>query len=257
MKETPLLEAIDLTIGYRSKALTAPLSLTLRRGELTALIGRNGAGKSTLLRTLTGELKPISGQVLLLGRPFADHSRKQRAAVIAIVTTDPLQVGALTVEELVALGRDPHTGLTGRLEEADRRAIAEAMKAVGISHKKGEFVACLSDGERQKALIARALAQDTPLIILDEPFSFLDVAARIDILRTLRRLSSEQGKCILFSSHDVSQALRMAERVCMFTADGSFLASTAEQLITSGEINELFDNDGVRFDPSQTDFVAR
>lgn len=256
MEHPKVLEAVNLTIGYRRRPIVEGLNFAMCAGELTALIGRNGVGKSTLLRTITGELPPISGEVLLEGRRLGEWPRRQLASKIAIVTTEPLQVGALTVRELVALGRDPHTGFSGRLNDDDKRIVAQAMQAVGINYKSDDFVACLSDGERQKALIARALAQDTPIIILDEPFSFLDVSARIDILRTLGRLCREQGKSILYSSHDVAQALRMAENVWMFTPDRRFIAGSPESLISSGDINRLFDTEGVRFDAAQNDFIA-
>lgn len=252
---SPVLETRDLTIGYRRRPLVDDLSFTLNRGELTALIGRNGVGKSTLLRTLTGELPPVRGEVLLGGKPLRSWTRRQMASLVAIVTTDPVQAGALTVRELVSLGRDPHTGITGRLSADDRRIIDKAMSDTGIDYKADDYIACLSDGERQKALIARALAQDTPLVVLDEPFSFLDVSARVEILGLLTALCRE-GKSIVYSSHDVSQALRMADRIWMLTPQREFVSGTPRELIDSGNIGRLFDTPGVKFDPSQNDFTA-
>lgn len=256
MDSKPILRAEDLSVGYKGKALVTGLNFSLYRGSLVALVGRNGVGKSTLLRTITTELPPVKGEIFLDGTPLKEWSRRRLASEIAVVTTEHLQVGALTVRELVNLGRDPHTGRLGRMTAEDRRAVQEAMDAVGIAYKADEYVACLSDGERQKALIARALAQDTPLIVLDEPFSFLDVSARVEILGLLRRLCHEHNRALLYSSHDIAQALRMADLIWMLTPERKFVEGSPETLIREGTINLLFNNPGVRFDASQNDFVS-
>lgn len=256
MQKTPAIQAKDLSVGYRRKAILEHLYFSLMPGQIVALVGKNGVGKSTLIRTLTSELPPISGQVTLAGKPLPSWTRRQLASMVAVVTTDPLQVGALTVRELVSLGRDPHTGPLGRLGDEDRAAVDRAMQQVGIDYKRDEYVACLSDGERQKALIARALAQDTQVIILDEPFSFLDVSARIEILRLVADLCHSSGRAILFSSHDIAQALRMTDMIWMLTPDRRFITGTPQEIISHGDINRLFDTPGITFDPMQNDFIS-
>ncbi len=251
MQTTPVIQAHGLAVGYRRRAILKHLDFLLMPGQIVALVGKNGVGKSTLIRTLTCELPPIAGQVTLAGKPLPSWTRRQLASMVAVVTTDPLQVGALTVRELVSLGRDPHTGPLGRLGDEDKAAVDMAMQQVGIDYKRDEYVACLSDGERQKALIARALAQDTPVIILDEPFSFLDVSARIEILRLVTDLCH-----ILFSSHDIAQALRMTDMIWMLTPDRRFVTGTPQEIISSGDIDRLFDTPGIAFDPTQNDFIS-
>jgi iron complex transport system ATP-binding protein len=250
-----LLSSIDLCVGYKGKPLVSNLSFSLCKGEVTALLGSNGVGKSTLLRTITGELPIISGSVLICGKPISSYSRKELARTVAIVTTERIFAGGLTVRELVSLGRHPHTGALGRFSVADYEIIDAAMKAVSIEHKSDTPLAELSDGERQKSMLARAIAQETPLIIMDEPFSFLDVAARIDILSLLKRIAHSEHKGILFSSHDVAQALRMADNLWLLTPNRKFVSGTPANLIESGAIKNLFSSASIKFDPIQNDFV--
>ncbi len=192
----------------------------------------------------------------ILGKTLDSYSKKELAKMLAIVTTDPIQAGGLTVRELVGLGRQPHTGFFGRLSETDRKTVESAMSKTGISHKAEEYVAELSDGERQKTMIAKAIAQDTPVIVLDEPFSFLDVAARIEILSLLGSISAT-GKAILYSSHDVSQALRMASKLMLFTRDRQLVCGTPSQVIANGDLAKLFDSESVVFSHTENDFIAR
>jgi len=249
------LKASGLAIGYRDKVLAENLKISVRPGEVAALLGRNGIGKSTLLKTLTGELPPIRGTVEVCGRPLASLSRKEMAKMMAVVSTERVDAGALTVEELVSLGRHPYTGFFGGLGNTDRNAVDEAMESTGIAYKRNAFVATLSDGERQKAMIARALAQQTPVLALDEPFSFLAVASRVGILAMLKRVASDRGLAVLFTSHDVAQALRMADRVWVFSHDRRLSGGTPQEMIDSGAIETLFADSEVRFNPSQFDFV--
>lgn len=256
MNDSAIISAHELTVGYRRKPVLSNLNFDIHSGQLIALVGRNGVGKSTLLRTLTSDLAPVSGGLTLMNRPLAQYKPRELASKIAVVTTEPLQVGALKVVELVSLGRDPHTGFTGHLSASDRRIVGQAMQATGIAFKADSYVAHLSDGERQKALIARALAQDTPIIVLDEPFSFLDVAARIDILHTLIELCHTSNRAIIYSSHDIAQALRMADMVWMLTPAGKLITGTPAELIAGNQIDSLFDNANVRFDATQNDFIS-
>lgn len=254
-RSAPVLEARDLAIGHNGDTLASGLSFALREGEVTALIGCNGAGKSTLLRTLCGELPALGGEALLCGRDTASLTPKERARLIALVTTERGQAGALTVSQLVALGRHPHTGFLGRLSPEDHAATEEAMRATGIYHKRDAYVADLSDGERQKTMMARALAQDTPLLLLDEPFSFLDVASRIEILALLKRMAHTEKRTVLYSTHDVAQSLRMADRILMLTPQRHLILSSPDELRADRRISLLFDNKDITFSPSQNDFI--
>lgn len=194
----PLLQLKGITAGYvvgrHTTEIVSDINLTLYSGQMVSLLGANGAGKSTLLRTVAGTQPPLKGTVTVAGHNLATISRKALSRLISVVTTDRTMAGGLTVSELVGLGRQPHTGFIGRLGDNDRAAVADAMQAVGISHKAECFVAELSDGERQKVMIARAVAQATPIILLDEPTSFLDVASRTDVLQLLHRLASKATK---------------------------------------------------------------
>ena len=178
---SPALEASGLSIGYRCgrkegwKTVHPRVNFVLHCGELTSLIGLNGAGKSTLLRTLCGFQPAVSGTVRVLGRELSEYSSHELALTVGVVLTERTNAGGLTVRELVALGRQPHTGFFGRLGERDREVVSEAMSAVGIAHKADSYVSELSDGERQRTMIAKALAQECPVIVLDEPTAFLDL----------------------------------------------------------------------------------
>lgn len=269
-----MLKVENLTIGYGEKAIASGLSFELGKGTVTALLGANGIGKSTLFKTISGELKALGGSVEIDGENALQMKPREMAKVVSLVTTDRVNVASLTVRQLVSLGRQPHTGFFGRLSSADRLKVEEAIRSAGILHKAESFLTDLSDGERQKAMIARAIAQDTPLMLLDEPFSFLDVASRIEILALLKKMAAETGKCILFSSHDVAQALRMADRLLLllppspptsssFPSSSSpssttptLLAGSPKELIANGSISRLFTSPAVIFSPSQTDFIA-
>lgn len=251
-----LLKTINLTVGYNSPLLP-PIDVEVNSGEVIALLGMNGIGKSTLLKTLTAELKPISGEVEICGQKLESYSRKRLASRIAIVTTDRISAGGLTVEEIVSLGRQPHTGWFGHLSGKDKSIVDEAINAVGIVHKKGEYFSRLSDGEKQKTMIARTLAQEAPLIILDEPFSFLDTASRIEILSLLKRLASEKGVGVVFSSHDVAQAVRMADKIWLADANGGFTHDSPENIVKTNSIGRMFNNRNVIFDSLQNDFILK
>lgn len=256
-----LLEIKNLSAGYVSgKKVTEVLrnvNLSLRCGMLVSLLGANGAGKSTLLRTVSAVQTPLSGEVLVAGKPIGSYGRKQLSRLVSIVSTERTQSGGLTVEELVGLGRQPHTGIFGRLGEHDRAVTRQAMVAVGIGHKADAFVAELSDGERQKAMIARALAQESPIIILDEPTSFLDVESRIEILRLLHRLTREEGKAVLLSSHDIAQSLVLSDRLWLLSRERTIVEGVTEDLVLDGQMNSLFTDGHLRFDRLTGEFTDR
>ena len=248
----------DLAVGYRNGktavTLLQGLNLSLEKGKLVALLGQNGAGKSTLLRALTCDERPISGTIKVNGRSLADMSQKDRSRLIGLVSTERIQAGALTVTELVGLGRQPHTGFLGRLDDEDHEIVRQSMEDAGIIGKANEYMASLSDGERQKAMIARALAQQTPIIILDEPTAFLDVASRIETMRLLQTLAHDRGKAVLLSSHDISQSLMLADELWLITTDRQVITGSTDELVASGAMDRLFDNRSIHFNNQILDY---
>lgn len=259
MKENnAILTARDLAVGYRNGSQTTTLlsglNLNLEKGKLVALLGQNGAGKSTLLRALTCDERPLAGSIEVNGRDLLEMSQKDRSRIIGLVSTERIQAGGLTVTELVGLGRQPHTGFLGRLDDEDRAIIQQSMADAGIISKANDYMASLSDGERQKAMIARALAQQTPIIILDEPTAFLDVASRIETMRLLQTLAHDRGKAVLLSSHDISQSLMLADELWLITTDREVLTGTTQQLLADGAMDRLFLNREIHFNPTILDY---
>lgn len=252
-----ILQTRNLTVGYHNEGLITGLNLSISRGEVVTLLGANGIGKSTLLKTITGEQSKISGEIIIDNRNIESYSQKELSKLIAIVTTDRVMSGGLKVRELVSLGRHPHTGFFGKLSDVDYAITTQAMKSVGIIHKADSFTSELSDGERQKAMIARAIAQQTPIIILDEPFSFLDTSSRIEILSLLITISRESNVGILLSSHDVSQAMRMSDRIMLLDRDRKLHCGTPQQIVETNTINQMFESDIVAYDKMQSDFVLK
>ncbi|MGL5271875.1 MAG: ABC transporter ATP-binding protein [Phocaeicola sp.] len=252
MKSAAVITATNLTIGYRTgkqeNRVHENLSFQLFPGELTCLLGANGTGKSTLLRTLSATQPALSGDLLIGDRPLTSFTEKERSRTIGVVLTDKTQVGGLTVYELVALGRQPHTGFFGRLNKKDHAVIEEALLAVGISHKAQNYTAELSDGERQKAMIAKALVQECPLILLDEPTAFLDVVSRIEIMTLLHRLAATQKKAILLSTHDIEQALVLSDKLWLLSKEKGLLSGVTEDIILNYRMEELFKHPNIRFD---------
>ena len=252
MEKKTVISAQDLCIGYRTgkkeKRVHEHLSFELHAGELTCLLGANGAGKSTLLRTLSASQPALEGDLLMMGKSLSDYSEKERSRTIGVVLTDKTFAGGLSVYELVALGRQPHTGFFGRLTKEDKRIVEEAMENVGIAHKAKSYTAELSDGERQKVMIAKALVQECPLILLDEPTAFLDVVSRIEIMHLLHRLAVEQNKAILLSTHDIEQALVLADKLWLLTKGKGLQCGVTEDIILNHHMDELFNHKDIRFD---------
>ncbi len=244
-----------LKIGYPGKdaAVAGPLDLRLEQGVITVLLGANGCGKSTLLRTVSGSQRPLSGSISIGGKPLSRMSLAEKAGTVSLVCTDRTMSGGLTVEQTVALGRQPHTGFLGRLSAHDREVVDRAMSTMGITHMRRRYTATLSDGERQKAMIARALAQETPLILLDEPTTFLDVAARLDVMALLKHLADE-GKTILLSTHDIAEALAVAPQAWLM-ANGTVTCGSVDALVASGAFNHLFNNPNIKFNPVNRTFT--
>ena len=252
MKETIVNKGNHLCIGYRTgkkeKIVHSNLNFELRAGELTCLLGANGAGKSTLLRTLSASQPALGGELLLMDKPLRDYTEKERSRTIGVVLTDRTFAGGLTVNELIGLGRQPHTGFFGRLSKEDHRLIQDAMEQVRIAHKARNYVAELSDGERQKVMIAKALVQECPLILLDEPTAFLDVVSRIEIMHLLHRLAVEQHKAILLSTHDIEQALVLSDRLWLLSKEHGLQCGVTEDVILSHQMENLFTHTEISFD---------
>ncbi len=241
----------SLSIGYTTKGhqrvVAKQLRATLHSGELTCLLGRNGVGKSTLLRTLAGFLPALEGDVLLDGKPMASLSDKELSYLIGIVLTEKPHVRNMTVEEMVAMGRAPYTGFWGKLEKEDKEIVRKAIQQTGIENLRLRQIQTLSDGERQKVMIAKALAQQTPIIYLDEPTAFLDFPSKVEMMQLLRRLAREEQKTIFLSTHDVELTLRLAD--CIWLMEPDILhVGTPEQLAEQGVLSRFIENDGIRFD---------
>ncbi len=257
---SPLYSTHDLAVGYKNgkknTILLSGLNLTLDAGRFVALLGQNGAGKSTLLKALSCATQPMAGEVMLNGKNVAHISLRNRSRMIGLVSTDAIQAGALTVAELVALGRQPYTGVLGRLDDHDHDIVARAIADVGITAKAHNYVAQLSDGERQKAMIARALAQCTPIIILDEPTAFLDAASRIETMQLLASLARDQHKAILLSTHDISRSLLLTHELWLITRERKVVAGPTATMVHSEVMNEVFNSPGITFNPNHCDYEA-
>lgn len=228
-----MIELQHLMVGYGDKAVLPDISQTLKAGRLVCLLGSNGVGKSTLLRTLSGFIPPLSGRVLLQGRDLLSLSLPERSRAVSVVLTERVEVPYMKVADLVGMGRSPYTGFFGTLSEKDRAVIDEAIKMVGIASLADRTIDTLSDGERQKAMLAKALAQQTPVILLDEPTAFLDFHAKASTLRLMLRLAHETNKAILMSTHDVEMALRLSDELWI-VQDGQIQAGTTASLTERG-----------------------
>ncbi|MEQ8674914.1 MAG: ABC transporter ATP-binding protein [Aggregatilineales bacterium] len=260
--DVPVLHTRDLTIGYAPArkpqiVVKAGIDATLQRGELVCLIGPNGAGKSTLLRTLAGMQNALSGEVLLMDTPIQSFSVSERAKHLSLVLTEHPNTGFMTGYELVTLGRHPYTDWSGRLSDDDERKVMWAVEAVDAVDIAERPVSELSDGQRQKIMIARALAQDPDVMLLDEPTAFLDLPRRVEIMQMLRTLAHTTGSAILLSTHDLDLALRTADRIWLMAEGLPLMIGAPEDLVLEGAFSKAFDSEGVQFDPVTGSFVLR
>lgn len=260
----------NLTIGYRTKkkefVVANHLTADLQGGQLTCLLGPNGVGKSTLIRTLSGFQPPLHGCATLHGTPMQYFDRRQWAQTVSVVLTDKIEVQNLTVRQVIELGRTPYTDFWGTLAPDDTQAVEQAIEWVGIASLVTRPVHTLSDGERQKVMIAKALAQHTPVVILDEPIAFLDFPSKVEILRLLRWLSVATGKIVLLSTHDIDLALQLADNLWLMyplTASDSsvrpctrMLVGTPSELSANGSINAVFDTPALHYDPLHRSFTV-
>lgn len=272
-----MIELKELTIGYaqknNTKVVASDINATLHSGRLTCLIGANGIGKSTLLRTLSAFQPPLSGEIFIDNEspiPLSTLTDKQLSRLIGVVLTEKPDVQNMTVFELVGLGRSPYTGFWGRLNEDDKEVVKESLRLVGIESLQDRLIQTLSDGERQKTMIAKALAQQTPVIYLDEPTAFLDYPSKVEMLTLLRHLARETGKTIFLSTHDMELALQIADELWLMTADTpssdtaespsnnglcqspketTLIIGTPRELAANGSLSHFIDRPGLHFDP--------
>lgn len=258
-KMTTLLESKDLAVGYlkgRSDevVLHRNINVQLQCGEFACLLGPNGAGKSTLIKTLSGFIKRISGSVSVNGKMLDAYKRGEMAKVVSVVLTEKLQVPNMTVFDLVALGRTPYTDFFGSLSKHDKTLVLEAIDDVGLNGFANRQLVCMSDGERQKAMIAKALVQDTPLIILDEPTAFLDLPSKIEIVQLLKKLAKEKNKGILLSTHDLDLALQLADKIWLLAQGRDLEAGIPEDLVLANGFRRFFEKEGILFDNESGSF---
>ena len=249
-KET--IQIKNLSIGYRSKAdvkvVAKDINAAIKSGELTCLLGANGVGKSTLLRTLSAFQPKIKGDIYIEGKEISQYSDKQLSHVISVVLTEKPDIRNLTVDELVGLGRSPYTGFWGTLSREDKAIVERSIALVGITHLHHRAIQTLSDGERQKVMIAKALAQETPVIYLDEPTAFLDYPSKVEMMQLLHQLSRQTDKTIFLSTHDLELALQIADKVWLMDSKNGVSIGTPEDLSLSGELGKFFTRKGISFD---------
>jgi iron complex transport system ATP-binding protein len=248
----------DLTAGYRTGLRERPvlsgLNLAANAGELVCLLGPNGVGKTTLLRTI-GKIQPaLSGSIEIAGFDIQQMRQHELARQLGIVLTDRPVVGALPVHRVVELGRYPHVNWLGQISARDRSVVHWALSAVSAEHLALRDTRTLSDGEHQRVMIARALAQEPSVLLLDEPTAYLDVPSRVQLMGLLRRLAREQRLAIVVSTHDLELALRMADTIWLAGPAGEFYLGTPEDIVLEGRFTEAFSADSIRFHPEERAF---
>lgn len=249
------IELDGLTTGYRTKGGTITVSVgitaSVEAKHLTCLIGENGVGKSTLLRTLAGFQPALAGHIYIKDKDMALSTPRELAREVSVVLTAKPDLMNMTVSEIVGLGRTPYTGFWGTLRDDDKQIVGQSMEAVGIAHLASRMISTLSDGERQKMMIAKALAQMTPVIILDEPTAFLDYPSKIEMMRMLKRLSREAGKTVFLSTHDIDTALQIADTLWLMTRREPLITGSPSALAANGALNRFIDRQGITFQPSE------
>ena len=254
----------NLSIGYRVKnhdtrVVASGINACIKRGELTCLLGANGVGKSTLLRTLSAFQPALAGDIIIYNPltfhslPLTSYSDKELSRVIGVVLTEKPDIRNMSVRELVALGRSPYTGFWGTLHEDDWKAVVDAIEAVRIDNLSKRMIHTLSDGERQKVMIAKALAQQTPVIYLDEPTAFLDFPSKVEMMQLLRRLAQEKDKTIFLSTHDFELALQVADTLWLMEKHDDeqpiLHIGTPQELASNGALARYVERPGITFDP--------
>ena len=268
MKRRETIRVIDLSTGYYNKkntsVITRHINASLYSRELTCLLGPNGAGKSTLLKTLTAFLPPLKGEILIQNKELKSYSEADLAKVIGVVLTERLHINNMSVDELVGMGRSPYTGFWGHMSAYDKQVVDESIALVGIEGLRGRMMQRLSDGERQKVMIAKALAQETPVIFLDEPTAFLDYPSKVEIMQLLQRLSREKEKTVFLSTHDLAIALQMSDMLWLMEKgevykdingktvkhESIITSGTPTDLAQSGHLSQFVNREGITLDPN-------
>jgi iron complex transport system ATP-binding protein len=250
--ENTTIQIQHLSIGYsvkhEKKNIASELNAVIHSGELTCLLGANGVGKSTLLRTLSGFLPKLSGEISILGKPIESYSGKELSQIIGVVLTEKLDVRDMTVRDLISLGRNPYTDFWGRLKNKDKTIIQEAIAYLKIEELSDRSIHTLSDGERQKVMIAKSLAQETPIIYLDEPTAFLDFPSKVEIMRLLHFLAVRSRKTIFLSTHDLELALQIADKLWLMDRQKGLTVGTPDELRQNGTLEHFFQCEGAYFD---------
>jgi iron complex transport system ATP-binding protein len=262
MKKTQghIISTVDLKIGYTVKrkelVIAQGLNINLKGGNLVGLIGKNGIGKSTLLRTLCKVQAPLNGDVIIDGKRLNEIDDLSMAKLLSLVLTEKLPENNLSVFELIALGRQPHTNWIGNLTSYDMDVIGSAIKRTHTEHLKDRKYYELSDGQLQKVLIARALAQDTDIIVLDEPTAHLDIHHTIETFTLLKKLAHEYGKTVIVSTHEINLILQLADQLWVMTPNG-FNTGTTEKLLKQDSLSQLFDSELITFNKSLKQFTLK
>lgn len=242
----------NISLGYgkgkRQKIILQGLDFALNSGSLTCLLGPNGVGKSTLIRAMMGKIEPFEGQLQLFGQSSQSISRSELAKKMAVVLSEPRVPDQMTVAQLVSLGRTPYLNWTGKLSSADLKVVEQALEGTRIGYLKEERLGELSDGQRQKAMIARALAQDCPVMILDEPTSHLDLVNRLEIMQLLQDIAHHQNKSILVVTHDLDVAIETAHDLWLLPCGMPLISGTPEDLVLNNKLRHLLPSDRYQFD---------
>ncbi|MYC99365.1 MAG: ABC transporter ATP-binding protein [Gammaproteobacteria bacterium] len=254
-----MLDLRSLAVGYRNTrgVVLSDIDLSAAAGDFVCILGRNGSGKSTLMRTIAGLQASLGGTASLDGEDIASMRPATRARRIGVVLTERAFNPSLNVEDVIALARQPFTGWQGGLADKDRAAIADAIEVTGVEPFLRRFFSDLSDGERQRVMIARALAQTPRLLVLDEITAFLDLPSRVEIMALLRAQARDQGQIVLLSSHDLDLSLQLSDGVWLLDGSGGFSVGTPDALSRSGAVGRAFDTDAIRFSPSDGRFEIR
>jgi iron complex transport system ATP-binding protein len=249
-EKTILLQS--LSIGYQNKksvkVVASDLTATIYSGKLTCLLGANGVGKSTLLRTLSAFQPRLGGDITIMNRPIDKYSDKRISRTLGVVLTERCDIRNMSVQELIGMGRSPYTGFWGRLNSEDKEIVQKAISMVYIENLSDRMVHTLSDGERQKVMIAKALAQETPVIFLDEPTAFLDFPSKVEIMQLLHQLTRSANKTIFLSTHDLELALQIADKIWLMDKEKGIHTGTPEDMALNGQLNSFISKEGIVFD---------
>ena len=261
MNLPPTIQLHDLSTGYRSrheeKVISQHLELAIAPGEVVMLMGPNGSGKSTLMHTMAGLLPALSGEVIISGKPLSSLKMKELARLLSLVLTERIPAGNMSISDIVAVGRYPYTGFRGSLRPEDKVVIREALRACHLDGMQERLYSTLSDGEKQRVMIARALAQETPLILLDEPTAHLDLPSRLEVTTMLRSLARSLGKSILISTHELDLALGWADTIWLMDRAGEIVSAAPEDLILDGHIERVFGAPTLSYNRERGEFSIR